>query len=227
VTGRVLPFEPRGHRDFERLLPWYANGTLEPAEQARVHRHLDDCAACRDEVAELMATMQLGAPPASADDAAAADAGWHRMRARLDGERHAPTRPATWRRARSGWRTSAPWLRAALVAQAAALVVLGVAFARLQLATAPRQATYRTLSGNVAHTSRDAVLVIFDARATDADVRALLARADARIVDGPNAAGAWLVATPPGEAARVRDALRASPHVAMAELLSLPAADRR
>ena len=223
MNGRVLPFEPRGHRDFERLLPWYANGTLDPEDQSRVHRHLDDCPACRDEVADLIATMQARMPP-PADEAEAVDAGWHRLRGRLHAERRTTHRPAAWRRARNGWRTSAPWVRAALLAQAAAIVVLGIAVARLPFETATRDAPYRTLSAPVAHASRDAVLVVFDARATEADVRALLARANARIVDGPNAAGAWLVASPAGEANRVRDALRASPHVVMAERL---AADRR
>ena len=223
MNGRVLPFEPRGHRDFERLLPWYANGTLEPADLVRVHRHLDECPACRDEVADLIATMQARMPP-PADEAEAIDAGWHRLRGRLAAERRTTRRPAAWRRARTGWRSSPPWLRVALLAQAAAIVVLGVAVARLPFDTTTQDAPYRTLSGLATHPSRDAVLVIFDARATEADVRALLARADARIVDGPNAAGAWLVASPPGEATRVRDALRASPHVVMAERL---AADRR
>ena len=44
----------------------------------------------------------------------------------------------------------------------------------------------------------------------------------ARIVDGPNAAGAYLIATPPGQAEVVRHALRESRVVSMAERLAPP-----
>ena len=62
MSGHVLPFEGHAHRDVERLLPWYANATLDPDEDARVRAHLIECAACRAELATLRAVMEL-APP--------------------------------------------------------------------------------------------------------------------------------------------------------------------
>ena len=38
------------HQDIEELLPWYANGTLTPAERLTVEQHLEQCPACRLEL---------------------------------------------------------------------------------------------------------------------------------------------------------------------------------
>jgi len=38
------------HHEIELLLPWYVNGTLEPAERDRVAEHIDDCEKCHDSV---------------------------------------------------------------------------------------------------------------------------------------------------------------------------------
>ena len=51
----------------EGLLPSYALGCLEDREKARVERHLRDCQACRDSLAdyeELTASLSLAAPRA-------------------------------------------------------------------------------------------------------------------------------------------------------------------
>lgn len=40
------------HDDIRALLPWYANGTLEPAERERVESHVDACADCAAELAD-------------------------------------------------------------------------------------------------------------------------------------------------------------------------------
>lgn len=41
------------HAELRRALGAYALGGLEPAERSRVEGHLEDCAACRDELASL------------------------------------------------------------------------------------------------------------------------------------------------------------------------------
>jgi hypothetical protein len=219
----VLPFEGRTHREVERLLPWYANATLEPVEHALVHAHLSECAQCRADLAVLRAQLDAIDEDAPAHDARATDDDWHRLRNRLHAQRQAATR-SPWQRARSGWRTAAPWMRVAVAAQLAVVAVLGAFVASESLLEPAPQPEYRTLSAApaAAVSNDDTLLVVFDPRLTDAQLRELLGANHARIVDGPNTAGAFLVAAPEGQADLVRNALRASPGVAMAERLAPP-----
>jgi hypothetical protein len=116
-------------------------------------------------------------------------------------------------------------MRVALAAQCAVVAVLVVFLVRTERAPrddAPGQdQAFQTLSATPApRATADTMLVVFDPRLTDAQLRELLGANHARIVDGPNAAGAFLVAAPSGHAEPVRNALRASPGVVMAELLA-------
>lgn len=52
------------HVEAARLLPWFANGTLDAAEQDRVHRHLDSCVDCSRDFAELKALRESIQGPA-------------------------------------------------------------------------------------------------------------------------------------------------------------------
>jgi hypothetical protein len=231
MNGRILNFEGHAHRDVERLLPWYANATLDDAETAQVDRHLADCAACRAELVALRAMIDAGDALHAIEDARDlhardvdtrdVDRGWSHMRQRLHAARRAPAPRFDFRRVRDGWTGAAPWMRIALAAQCAAVVVLA-AFA-FRDAGAPAPQTFHTLSATPAQaSSQDTLLVVFDPRLTDAQLRELLGANHARIVDGPNATGAFLVAAPAGQAEPVRNALRASPGVAMAERLAPP-----
>ena len=225
MNGRILPFEGHAHRDVERMLPWYANATLEEAQTARVRQHLGECAGCRAELASLRALAAAvdGAMPV--DDARETDRGWERMRHRLHATRRAPTPRRYRQRLREGWRDAAPWVRGALLAQCAVVAVLAAVLVRGMAPTpqATEPAFYTTLSAAPApQASRDTLLVVFDPRLTDAQLRELLGANHARIVDGPNATGAFVVAAPPGKSQAVRDALRGSPGVAMAERLAPP-----
>jgi len=225
VSGHVLPFEGRTHREVERLLPWYANATLDPAEHELVHAHLSECAQCRADLAVLRAQLDVIDDATSTHDARATDDDWHRLRNRLHAQRQAATR-SPWQRARSGWRTAAPWMRVAVAAQLAVVAVLGAfLLGEPLLRESAPQPEYRTLSASTAApiSNDDTLLVVFDPRLTDAQLRELLGANHARIVDGPNTAGAFLVAAPKGQADLVRNALRASPGVAMAERLAPPA----
>ncbi|HEX7384990.1 MAG TPA: hypothetical protein VF291_11800, partial [Burkholderiaceae bacterium] len=63
------------------------------------------------------------------------------------------------------------------------------------------------------------VVVMFRADATEAELRAALHAGGARIVDGPTAAGAWVLDVPPGRRAAALAALRSQPSVTLAQPL--------
>ena len=225
MSGRILSFEGHAHRDVERLLPWYANATLDDEDIVLVEAHLEHCEPCRAELAAMRAVIDAGKAThvhaQAREDARDADHAWSHMRQRLHAARRAPSTRFDFSRVRDGWRGSAPWMRIALAAQCAAVVVLAAFVLRTEPAPPPQ--TFHTLSATPSPvSSQDTLLVVFDPRLTDAQLRELLGANHARIVDGPNATGAFLVATPPGQAEPVRNALRASPGVAMAERLAPP-----
>ena len=215
MNGRVLPFAGRAHTDVERMLPWYANGTLDADDAERVRLHLLECAACREELSCLRTIMDVVLPVETAREA---DRDWLRLRDRLNTMRNDPATPLDLRRIRQGWQSTPAWLQVALAAQCAFIAVLAAFLFR-----APEPASFTTLSATASRdVAHDTLLVVFDPRITDAQLRELLGAHHARIVDGPNATGAYLVATPPGQAEVVRHALRASPGVSMAERLAPP-----
>ena len=55
MNGHILPFEPRGHDEALRLLPWLVNDSLEPEERGWVDAHVAGCPECRNERALLEA----------------------------------------------------------------------------------------------------------------------------------------------------------------------------
>jgi len=59
----------------QELLVWYDDGELDPAEAEPARRHLEGCAACREELAALRATMELVRPCLLGAQAAPAGAG--------------------------------------------------------------------------------------------------------------------------------------------------------
>ncbi|MEO8374128.1 MAG: zf-HC2 domain-containing protein [Sphingomonas bacterium] len=75
--GNIIQLHDDPHGAAQSLLPWYVNGTLDPAEAALVEAHLANCADCR---ADLDADRALGRQVAglSLD----VEHGWAAMRAR-------------------------------------------------------------------------------------------------------------------------------------------------
>jgi hypothetical protein len=194
--ARIIPFLRDEHREAQMLLPWYAKGALDDDDRGRVEAHLASCAACTREleVEQSLAEAMAGLP-------LEADQGWARVRRRLD-RRIAPPRPRM--------RRSLAW-----AAMAAALCAgVGLSIAGYRSLEAP---AYRTLSAP-APAATPALVVIFRPDAAEADLRRVLARADARIVDGPTAAGGYVLRTqqPPAEAL---ETLRRQPEVVLAQPL--------
>jgi anti-sigma factor RsiW len=214
VSGRVLPFACSLHRQAERLLPWLVNGTLDVDERAMVERHVDACADCQQQLAQWQALQETCAvPTAHALDPMPS---FTRLRSRLQLPRARPP-VSRWSAMRSAWMTAPPWLRGAVAARCALLLALtGVWFAREQ------PAPYRMLGDTPATVpaSTDArLVVVFEPGASQARTQQLLRASQARIVDGPNDVGAYVLAVPAVRVASVRDALRAAPGVTLVESL--------
>ena len=64
-----------GHGEVRKALAAHAIGATEDPERSRIERHLEACAVCRDELAQL----QDAAAQALAPDGAAPDAVWTRV----------------------------------------------------------------------------------------------------------------------------------------------------
>lgn len=210
MSGRIVPFEPRGHEEALRLLPWLVNGSLAPEERGWLDAHVAGCAHCRGERAlleDLHAVVLAGE-----ESDAGVDAGWRRVRACVQPRAPSPSRWQAWQRQ---WAHAPRWIGWTLATQAVLLVALGglLLVPRLRPA-AP--APYRTLG---AAPSAGNLLVMFDPQLREAQWRGLLQASGARVIDGPNASGAYVLAVPAVRAAQACDAMRAAQGIVLVERL--------
>ncbi len=178
--NRPMTDESTAHPD--ELLPWYANGTLEEPERARVEAHLAECARCREELSFL---TTLAASVRSADESGAPGefGGEFGLKRLLREVGQSPPNRAS---ARGAHRT---WWRPALAAAAVLVIaVQGVVIGRLY-----QQTTYlQPLSGPAA--AAGVVLQVrFDPGARESDIRAALQSVDGTLVGGPGALGVYRV----------------------------------
>ncbi len=205
----------RQHREIDRMLPWYANGTLERADREAVEQHLADCAQCREEVRRcrnLARTMhEVGdvAPEPHPVQLA-------RLMRQIDESDGAPRRaPALLLRLKlklqelftatpRGWR----W---ALTVQSALVVLLAVALLRSgsigqvpgEAQTTP-PAAYRTLSdpesspglATPLNAERALLRVVFEPDLPEQAMRETLLELRAEIVGGPSTFGVYTLAVP-------------------------------
>ena len=223
MSGRVLPFSGSAHLEAQRLLPWWVNGTLEASEFERMSHHLDECAQCRREVEEL---QQLRATYAQTAPAVPAPS-FANLRRRLQAsDRSSSPSPLQWRDWHRAWPQMPLWLRGLVVAQGLGILVLG---GTLLMSMAPDPglqrdgpAVYHSLGATdalpVDAQSRQLV-VVFEPAMSQERMRALLRANQARIIDGPNEAGAYVLAIPAARVATARAALRATPGVVLVEPL--------
>ena len=218
MSGHVLRFSGSAHQQAQRLLPWWVNGTLEGSELEVVSQHLAQCVQCQREVEELRQLREAYAQTATPMSLQPAFA---RLRRRVQ----TPGRPVRGRW-RDAWTLMPNWLRGMVVAQGAVILVLaGLLLGRTGQDRDRFAATYHAL-GNVEAPAGDAghpvaahLVVVFDPGASQAQMQVLLRANDARIVGGPNDAGAYVIAVPAARLASAREALRAAPHVVLAEPL--------
>ena len=210
VDGKVLPFDAPTHKVVDVLLPWFVNGTLESEERALVQQHLGQCERCRREV-EWLQDLQAACAAAAAPGASPAV---HHLRQRL---MERATAPGVVGRLRACWRRAQPWSRAVIAAQFAAILVLA---SLVVIGSNELTAPYRTLgAADSAARSPASLVVVFDPATTELDLRRMLRAVDARIVDGPTQANAYLLDVPPNAQERAIRALKADRRVVLVEPL--------
>lgn len=202
--ARIIPLPINRHQHVQSLLPWYVAGQLDPDERARVEAHLARCAACRAE-ADFERRLEAEVSGLSLE----VERGWAHMRRRISDQRRwslgrgaAALAGTLERHGVLGWGLAVP----SLLAVSVAVVML----------TYARPARYVALGEPRPARGGDAI-VIFQPQAREAALRAALNGAGARIVDGPTAAGAYVVDIPPASKAAGLAALRRNPDVALAE----------
>jgi len=191
------------HDEAEELLPWYATGQLDAAERVRVEAHLSSCADCRQQLTSERRMIQE-----FRDLAPEVDAGWDRLRRRIEPQRLGRYRPRLRGRAWNVVRH--PAITALAAAQVGFLVLTGGLLLSLS------RPDYHALGSTPASSSAD-VIVIFRADATEEDVRATLRAANASIVGGPTEADAYLLQIPRQQRKQGLARLHADDEVQMAE----------
>jgi hypothetical protein len=216
VNLRFFRIDDPVHRETAELLPWLVNGTLEGGERERVERHVTQCVACRR---DLEVARALQAAVASEERDPAVTDGLARLRARL-GEEDAGGLGVgrLWRLLGQGWHQAPAWARGALVAQFSLVLLLASALAVPLLPGRSAPSLYHTLGDAppVAF-SRRALVVVFRGERSEQEIRRLLLRVEARIVDGPSSVGAYTVEVPDGRQRAALALLRTDPAVAFAE----------
>jgi len=208
--AHIIPLHGDPHAKVQALLPWYANGTLDPDETAEVEAHLADCAECRDELAaERAMALQIASLPVDAES------GWETLRARLE-QRPAPP----LRLVRGGFLARPVPIGWAVAAQAAVLLLV-VGITRLP-APAAQPGPYQALSNPAAARSANAI-VIFRPETSEAELRTLLRDNGARVIDGPTESNSWMLHVPAEQRTAALAGLRATGKVLLDEPLDAAA----
>ena len=177
----IISFRDDPHHDAERLLPWYATGQLDAQDAAALEAHLAGCAPCR---ALLERERRLQGAVASLP--LQPDLGWEKLQRRLA--------PAP--RDRMPVPLFTPRWPQALAAFAAAQALL-LAGAVMIFRPAPPQADFRTLGAPSTSATPGNLLIMFRPDISEEELRFTLDRAGARLVDGPTAAGAYVLRVDP------------------------------
>jgi anti-sigma-K factor RskA len=215
------------HSEVWALLPWYVNGTLTDQEIAAVEAHLATCADCQCELArcrEITAAVRAEQPRW-----APSPKHFDRLLTQIE---VLEARQVQHPRGRRQWRfwvySLRGWLQGtprtvqwALAVQAALIVVLTGALFWPMESSPPL--LYQTLTRPSEPRPADQMRlrVVFAEDITEKEIRALLNRIGATIVQGPSAVGIYTIELAPGIAptglGSALEALRADRNVRLAE----------
>lgn len=205
--------DPRKH--FDELVPFYVTGRISQADREWTDHYL---AAHPEARAELDWHRDLMSEVVAQAEARTMQApervGWARVEARLRAARQA--KPLTWRERLGAWlggfsvRQLAPVAAAVIVAQGA---LIGALWHQAPSDEAPLTRSASTV------VVRDVLQVRFTQATTERELRALLYGAGARIVDGPDQLGDYVIEPRRGALADLQAELQRSDLVQSVTLL--------
>jgi hypothetical protein len=214
-----------GHEQVRQLLPWLLAGTLDSTELAMVHAHLATCERCRADLAwerKLRAAGQQRAPVLDPDQALSRllprlgpqqdrQPGRHQAGPPATGSQQTRGLPARLRRALAA--NDGRWLRRVALAQFGVIALLAGLLAR----PGADDASYHGLGGGAR--AEGNLVVMFRPDTPEGELRRILRASQARVVDGPTALDAYVLAVPAARTARAAQQLGAEPAVTLAQPL--------
>ncbi|HEU4781605.1 MAG TPA: zf-HC2 domain-containing protein [Steroidobacteraceae bacterium] len=185
----MSPRIPDTHAEAWALLPWLANGRLEPAGREWVEAHVTQCAECRSELAaqrKVAKAMASGASPqgTASDEQRSFNKLWARIEA---SEAAAPSTstslssPASARSSRT-----VRWLAAAVIVQGFGLALFGFNALR---SSAPANDFVTVTQIPVQRLNAPTVRIVFAPEASMANINTLLTHQGLSIVSGPGISG--------------------------------------
>lgn len=200
--GDLVQLHEDPHDRAQKLLPWYANRTLDPAEAALVEEHLATCADCRAAL-EMDRALGRHAPDVPLE----VEQSWAAMHERLLAAPDRRVVPMRFLRRpiAIGWAIAAQAIAAALI------LALAVP-SHLSTGTS----AYHAL-GAVPTGAPGNVIILFGPDTTQRAMRGALDRVSARLVGGPTATGAYIVTVPLAKRPEALKQLRAVSGVVLAE----------
>ncbi|MGH8487478.1 MAG: anti-sigma factor family protein [Gammaproteobacteria bacterium] len=218
-TTSALGNDP--HRHIIEILPWYANGSLDPREAIEVEAHLVVCPGCRE---ELQWCRDIAHSVQTMDDQEWVPSPGHfdSLMEKVNASSPAQRLAMAWRnrftRLVRSIRQSPAEMRWMLAMQTVAVVLLTGALVVLMPYKLPEY--YQTLSAPTRADPDDAprVKLALSEDIKEKEIRSLLLSMHASIVQGPNSLGVYVVALPKhSQLAQVLGELRAHPKVRFAE----------
>jgi len=208
MNGRIVNLDVAVHNAMQEQMPLYLSGRLDEAAAAKLQQHLQSCALCQEEL-EWQRKLRSASPPLDAElDMERALA---RLAPRLDEQPAASGK----RQALPWWRKAAAneprWMRWAMAAQC--VVIAGLAL----LLVRPAPPHYELLGAAAAPQAN--LVVLFQPGTRESEMRGILQANSARLVGGPTATDAYLLAVPGDKRDEILQRLRTEASIKLAEPL--------
>ncbi|HEY8010646.1 MAG TPA: zf-HC2 domain-containing protein [Rudaea sp.] len=218
MSARIVNLGSPTHQKVQDLLPWFVMKTLDDADREVVDAHLRTCAACQRDVEWHRQLREAHNDPLPARDV---DRAFAALRAQLPASGVTPASTSGGLRAiwqRFGF--DRPFVGWALALQSVVIVGLAsvLAFGYGKAGT-DESRLFHALGRPAATVAPARLVVVFAPQATQADMRRVLLASETRIVDGPTAADAYILAVAPAQAEHAVQMLRAEQSVLLIQSL--------